>query len=1108
MTFVILWLATLCFIFLDIIFSVSPKFIFYYRISTAAIGALFFMYYSYFNIIRKPSLSDAARYIEKSDSIGNCLSSSIEIGEAEVIRYGFSRELYSLTLSRAVDYYSKKDFSTYINASILRKIYKVIVILLISSLITAGFPGGIKRLGKIWPGAAALFMPDPGEISSINRDFTAFTDEGMDIVFKFGRKEPLDIIIEQTTDSRKDPFHQINPEYENYDFKYRVQSLKPNRETGETELLSFSFSSFAPSYNFYYRARSRASDSTSGTYFVKTKKRPALIKINAAYEFPKYTKIAPMLEENATAINGLYMTKVTISAYSNVKLGEAKLIFSTNVSLSMDIAADKKSASAPFNITSKNSYKIVLKDEEGNSNKDAKFYDINVYDDKYPSCEIIEPAGIINATPEKKIDISVKAKDDFGISKITLFWYKDEADQSSREISLHESQAAEIFEKTSLSFDDMTFAKGEALYYYAAAYDNDDISGPKMTKSAVNKINFPTQFDEALELEQMYGSIEARLTKITAEQKSVAEKVEKLDQLRKQGSMNEYELKKNFENISRAQQGLIEETKELAGELKETLKKMENNVYIKPETLSKINEIQEKIQQVLNEDMKRVMDELSKNVQQTKLSGEDVKKLSQSFDEKKLVEKFERLKELFSKAEKEQKLSTFMKELEFCLEKQEFVMENTEKTSPELKELNLELSNEQKNIKESFDKAAQNFDKNIDELSQISEELKQAAAEASQNLKSDAVSDKMQKAHDALSKSTPKEAFENQKPVVESLAKNLSSLKKAFENFKEKNKKELMDELMKLIERTIAMSKFEREITQGFSTVAALNRPSTAEKYVETIDSISEKSIETSNVSRAIAGDLVKLSKKTVLIDPQHIALAGSIMQMFSKIKPMLAERNVTGAANLNLQIYTSVNMLNLTLLNIFDIISSAKSGSNMDQLMSMLKKQTEAQARLNEKTKKMSQNLGEDGMPQLSSDAMKSMAFEQQMIRRSLERMMEGMDSQSDAAKKLRELRSEMQNLEIEYMRKRVDTKIQSRQKLLHERLLDMQQALFKEKQTNERKAERANQFTPKSPEELAKKNGVQKQELKMEDSLKNEKYPKSYEKIIELYFSAIKKL
>jgi len=35
-----------------------------------------------------------------------------------------------------------------------------------------------------------------------------------------------------------------------------------------------------------------------------------------------------------------------------------------------------------------------------------------------------------------------------------------------------------------------------------------------------------------------------------------------------------------------------------------------------------------------------------------------------------------------------------------------------------------------------------------------------------------------------------------------------------------------------------------------------------------------------------------------------------------------------------------------------------------------------------------------------------------------------------------------------------------------------------------------------------------VEKRELKLDDAIKNEKYPRSYEKIIELYFEAIKKL
>lgn len=122
----------------------------------------------------------------------------------------------------------------------------------------------------------------------------------------------------------------------------------------------------------------------------------------------------------------------------------------------------------------------------------------------------------------------------------------------------------------------------------------------------------------------------------------------------------------------------------------------------------------------------------------------------------------------------------------------------------------------------------------------------------------------------------------------------------------------------------------------------------------------------------------------------------------------------------------------------------------------------------------------------------------------------MEGMEGNSEVSKKMQEMRSEMQNLEAEYLKKNVDQKVQSRQKILHERLLEMQKALFKEKETTERKAEAAKKYEVKSPDNIKIDQKVieKKRELKLNEALKNEKYPKSYEKIIELYFNALPKL
>ncbi len=1104
---IIIWAASLTFIFMDSVFKLNPRFIHYYRGAAIAAAFIYGCLYYYLRIYQKPSVTEAARHIEKIDPCCNYLSTAVEIGAEEIEKYGFSAPLYECTLNAAAQHYLNKDSRRYIDYSIVKKLAYVITILFIASLAASFQPGALKRLNKIWPSAAGLFMPAPLEITSLNGDFTSYVDEDIDFAFQFSRAEPVELYIQYSAEKHKNPFYQIEFDDNEKSNDTRVYKLQP-AASPDGKYHIYNLKMPAPSYNFYYRARSLASDSFGRNYFVASKRRPEITKMTAAYEFPRYTRIAPMIEENATSISALFMSSVKITANSNAPLKSAGMIFSDNRRLDMEISGDGKAASVKFNIVKKDSYKIELTDTEDTKSRPGRYYDINVYEDKYPYCEIIEPAGLVNAPYEKKIDITVKAGDDFAVSKLVMNYYKTEGEQESFEVSLQENNASEIFSRTVLDFSSMNFKPGDSLYYYAAAFDNDDISGPKSTKSAVNKIVFPTQFDEALELEALYGSIETRLNKISDDQKAIAEKIEKIDALSKQGAMNEYELKKNYENIARGQQNLMNEAKELTSDLKEALKKMENNIYIKPETLAKISEIQQKLEEMINDDMKRLMSDINKNIEKTKLSGDDVKKLSEKFDEKKLVEKFERLKELFSKAEKEQKLTTFIKELESLVSKQEFIAENTEKAAPETGELNAELAREQKNIGENFEKALSNFEKNIGAISEISEEIQKASTDALDNLKKDEAGKLLKEAGDSLSQNMPDGAFDRQRKALGSMKSNLDMLKNAFDKFKQDNKKELLEAVSALIRRTIAMSEFEMEIIAEFNAVRGLMKPAAADKFVETLDDISEKCIEIANTSREIAGELTRLSKKTILIDSSHIAVAGSILRQFAAIRPMLAKREYNDSLNLSNQIYYNISILNLMLIDIFDILNSSKSGSNMDQLMAMIKKQAEAQSKLNAKTKDMMKKMGENGMPELSDDALKSLAFEQQMIRRSLERIMDSAEGDGEMARKLRELRSEMQNLEVEYLRKKVDSKVQSRQKVLHERLLDMQQALFKEKETTERKAERAKNYAPAKPAGSIEAQKYEKRELKLDDAVKNEKYPRSYEKIIELYFEAVKKM
>lgn len=1052
------------------------------------------------------SNSKIAAIIEKIDSCHNYLSTAIDITPENVQKYGFSPELYEITVNSACDHYKAKNPETYIDYRVIKKFAAVLVILLIATGTLFLSNDCVKSFSRMWPEIASLFLPAPAEIISLNRDFNAFIGEEISIKLKFERPEDIELFICPTDDKQKKSGFDFNLNGDTAGLKNL--KMQPAYDTIENAFI-YLFTFNAASQNFYYAAKSLKSESYSKVYFAKMKKRPEILKVSAVYEFPGYTKISSILEENVTSLSGLYGTKIKLSAAVNLPLKKAILRLTPGGDIAMGIDNSAKKASAGFILKEKQSYQIIIEDMDGNFNKDPKTYDINVYNDNFPACEIIEPAGEINAPAEKKIDVTVKASDDFGISKMCFFYYKNEGEQESFEIVLHGGNAGEIIQKTSFDFQNVLVRPGEALYYYAAAWDNDAVSGPKMTKSAVYKINFPTQYDEALELEKVQDSIENRLEKLIDDQRAVSQKMSELNEAQKKNAMNEYELKKNFENMAKKQENILNTAKELANELKETVKKMENNIYIKPETLARINEIQQNMQNFINDDMRNVLNELNKKAEKTKLNADDVKQLSQAFDEKKLLEKFERMKELFSKVEKEQKMDTFVKELENLASKQDFVTENTEKMSPDLKDMNKELAGEQKNIKEGFNKAFDNFEKSMAGFGELSEDLKKAAMDAHSDLKNEKVSENMESAETSLAQSNPKSAFEAQKKITPPMIKAAQSLREAMESFKKKNKEDILKALSGLVETGVRMSFFMRGVLKDFESISELKSAAASDKRIEKIDNIGEKCIEISNLTRNMVGEMMSLSKKSILIDNNHIAFAGSIYSKFQTVRPYIAERQAPQALAVCNDIYARVNLLALMLIDIYDVMNNAKSGSNMDQLISMMKKQAEAQARLNEKTKGMSKP-GADGMPQLSPEGMKQLAFEQQLIRQSLGRVMEGMEGNSEISRKMQEMRREMQNLEAEYLKKNINNKIQSRQKILHERLLEMQKALFKEKETAERKAETAKKFEVKPPDRIKidPKTAEKKQELKLNEALKNEKYPKSYEKIIELYFNALPKL
>jgi hypothetical protein len=208
-----------------------------------------------------------------------------------------------------------------------------------------------------------------------------------------------------------------------------------------------------------------------------------LADIKITYDYPAYThmpsKVALRTDGNVEAIKG---TNVTFEATPLKPVNRGRLILEKGVPHAID--TKKRNVKANFVVLSDDTYYI----EDQSNGIRSRDFRINSIEDFDPEVKINHPLSEAKlAGTNEQLEISYRATDDFGISKIIVEW------ESSKGVG---SNTIEQFktETKSREGEFLWDLKGieaepnETINLKLKAYDNDTVSGPKTGESNLIKV--------------------------------------------------------------------------------------------------------------------------------------------------------------------------------------------------------------------------------------------------------------------------------------------------------------------------------------------------------------------------------------------------------------------------------------------------------------------------------------------------------------------------------------------------------------------------------------------------------------------------------------------
>lgn len=491
---------------------------------------------------------------------------------------------------------------------------------------------------------------------------------------------------------------------------------------------------------------------------------PEVLSYRVTVTPPAYTGLKPEVYKDAVDFRVLYGSVVRFDA----QFSEVDSLF---------LKFEDQIAHVPFksasridftkNIVSSGDYSFLGTNKDFSRRELINFH-IHCIPDLYPGIQISEMQDSLNPSLYYFYGIIT---DDYGFSNLRFNYSLNGKNPTVMPINISRNLNTQEFY---FEFDFSEFAGMEKsqIQYFFEVFDNDVLSGPKSTRSDTRNFLVPdlnSIFEYNL---QTNTDVNAALTEAEKLAKNIVSDVKNLQKKILDNSADQWEKQQLAKDIVEKKEKLdklLQEVKE------ENLKKsVLNSNFTKQDSIlrSKQEKIQELLDKVMDDEMKKLMEEFNKLAQEFSKDkfGNLEEKMKLSFDQ--LSEELDRNLELLKRFQLEEQHTMLSRQMEKLKEKQDNFSKQ-EEASMERDSLMEEAGNIKDNLK-NISEHYQQLEKENQQLAEpfkleslkedferLSEDLEKQEQNASQEKKDERLSEKVRKQMDKLSDKLEQQAEQN-----------------------------------------------------------------------------------------------------------------------------------------------------------------------------------------------------------------------------------------------------------------------------------------------------------------------------------------------------------
>jgi hypothetical protein len=706
-------------------------------------------------------------------------------------------------------------------------------------------------------------------------------------------------------------------------------------------------------------------------------------------------------------------------------------------------------------------YHLQLENAQSKS-KERISYNITVVKDQFPTVQVEKYNDTILYN---YISLGGKIADDYGLRALKLFYRIKNKEKNDNKpyrainLPIETGSAAQNFYYNWL-IDSLEVKPGEALEYYVQVWDNDGVNGSKSAKSTVFEFKLPSEKEIEKDIKESSNQAENKMEKMLDKTLQLQREINALQQKMKAQKTLSWQEKRDLENVLKKHEELRQEMDELSKQNQELNKKLDKFSPQDEQTAQKMLELQKLFEELLDEDTKKMYEELQKMLQD-KASKEMIDKMLEKMEKKDeaLNQDLERALELFKQLKFEQKLNDVIDKLSDLAEKQEKLSEQTNDKKEDLNK----LSEEQQKLNEEF----QDLKEDLKELKDINESLENKKDLDDTGKDEQQIQKEQEESKQELGENQRSKAAKSQKDAAQKMKELAEKMNKMKEESAMKEAEENLEDLRAILENLLTLSFEQEALMKDFKRVSQSDP-----RYIQ----LSQKQLKLKDDSKIIEDSLLSLAKRVFQIQAfvtREVRLMKGYMD--ESVEAIRARRNDVAAGKQQFTM-TSINNLALMLNDVLKQMQQQmadaqnmkgggqckKPGKNKMPGLGDLQKQLNQSIEQLRKSGKTGRELSEE---------LAKMAAQQEMIRRALKEMEGKMGKDGKGlGNQLSEMKKMMEDTEKDLVNKRLTQETIMRQRDILTRLLESEKAVRERELDEKREAERANELKNEVPPSFEK--------------------------------------